>query len=91
MCIIGAMSNQVSKKTLQKLSKHAKEVVRFATAFNASLDIDTLESLAQDKSDTVKWRAVNTLREIAKNKGYSKRFRRFEAEEALKRLGISSC
>lgn len=90
MCIVGAMSNLVSQEALKKLSMHSKDVVRFATAFNESLNIETLECLARDKSDVVKWRAVNTLRQIANETGYSKRFKRAEAEEALKRLGISS-
>lgn len=90
MCIIGAMSNLVSQEALKELSRHSKDVVRFATAFNSSLDIETLESLASDKFDAVKWRAINTLREIAKEKDQSNRFRKTEAEDALERLGISS-
>lgn len=87
-CIVAALSeNIVSGRTLQKLSRHNESVVRLATAYNTSLDILTYERLAHDKVSEVKWRAINTLKEIAESDS-TKKERREDAVTVLKRLSV---
>lgn len=87
--IIGAMSRFAPRHALEKLSTHKENVVRFAAAFNTSLDIKFLANLAQDDASSVKWRAIKTLKEIQMN-DKTEQWRRDEAKEALIMLGLTN-
>ena len=86
--IVAALSEDiVSGRTLQKLSRHNESVVRLATAYNKSLNILTYERLAHDKVADVKWRAINTLKEIAESDSTEKE-RKEDAIIVLERLNV---
>ena len=61
--------------------------MRFAAAFNTSLEIPILVNLAQDCANSVKWRAIRTLKEIEKS-DETESSRKTEAKEALTILKI---
>ena len=86
--IIGAMARFAPKHALKTLSLHTESVVRFALAFNQALDIRILVNLAQDAVPSVKWRAIQTLKEIEKS-DMADEWRKKDAKEALTLLKIS--